>query len=163
RRPAEVARRVHAAEHLRAPPLRPLLQRQQVRRRGGHLRGAGPRPQALPHRREPHRGPRLLHGRGGVLAVCRAPRRAGGRRRPGGGCAETAEFLRVFQDESVKPTPYEQKLWHWYDCTDDAVNLANCPVVAYSGEIDKQKQAADVMDKALRAEGITLIHVIGPK
>ena len=40
-----------------------------------------------------------------------------------------------------------------YDCTDYAVNLFNCPTVAYSGEIDKQKQAADVMAKALADEG----------
>ena len=33
--------RVHAAGHDRAAPLRPVLQRQQVRRRGGHLRGDG--------------------------------------------------------------------------------------------------------------------------
>ena len=55
------------------------------------------------------------------------------------------------------------KLWHMYDCTDYAVNLFNCPTVAYSGEIDKQKQAADMMAKALEAEGITLTHLIGPK
>jgi hypothetical protein len=82
---------------------------------------------------------------------------------PGAGFSETADFLKVFQDESVRPTPYEQKLWHLYDCTDYAVNLFNCPTVAYSGEIDKQKQAADMMAKAMAAEGLTLEHVIGPK
>jgi dienelactone hydrolase len=82
---------------------------------------------------------------------------------PGAGFSETADFLRVFQDENLKPTWYEQKLWHLYDCTDYAVNLFNCPTVAYSGEIDRQKQAADMMAKALAAEGMTLEHVIGPK
>jgi hypothetical protein len=81
---------------------------------------------------------------------------------PGAGFSETAEFLKVFQREAVKPTWYEQKLWHLYDCTDYAVNLFNCPVVAYSGEIDAQKQAADMMAKAMAAEGLTLEHVIGP-
>src|SRR5262249_47468640 len=47
--------------------------------------------------------------------------------------------------------------------TDYAVNLFNCPTVAYSGEIDKQKQAADIMARAMAAEGLTLEHVIGPK
>src|SRR5262249_846577 len=47
--------------------------------------------------------------------------------------------------------------------TDYAVNLFNCPTVAYSGEIDKQKQAADIMAKAMAAEGLTLEHVIGPR
>jgi len=54
-------------------------------------------------------------------------------------------------------------LWHWYDCPDYAVNLFNLPTVAYSGEIDKQKQAADVMERALKKEGMELAHIIGPK
>jgi hypothetical protein len=82
---------------------------------------------------------------------------------PGAGFAETAEFLRIFQNEDVRPPEYERKLWHLYDCTDYAVNLFNCPTIAYSGEIDKQKQAADVMEVALEAEGMKLMHVIGPK
>ena len=82
---------------------------------------------------------------------------------PGAGFSETAEFLNVFQNEKVQPTDYERKLWHIYDCPDYAVNLFNLPTVAYSGEIDKQKQAADVMEKALKAEGIDLVHIIGPK
>jgi hypothetical protein len=82
---------------------------------------------------------------------------------PGAGFSETADFLKVFQKEVVKPTWYEQKLWHWYDSTDYALNLANCPTVAYSGEIDSQKQAADMMVRAAAAEGIQLVHVIGPQ
>src|SRR5437867_8991596 len=82
---------------------------------------------------------------------------------PGAGFSETADFLKVFQSETLKPAWYEQKLWHLYDATDYAVNLFNCPTVAYSGEIDKQKQAADMMEKALAAEGLKLTHVIGPK
>lgn len=82
---------------------------------------------------------------------------------PGAGFAETADFLKVFQNEKVEPSWYEQKLWHLYDCTDYAMNLFNCPTVAYSGEIDSQKQAADMMAKALEKEGIRLMHIIGPK
>ncbi len=82
---------------------------------------------------------------------------------PGAGFSETADFLKVFQQEAVKPAPYEQKLWHWYDSTDYALNLFNCPTVAYSGEIDGQKQAADMMAKALAAEGMELTHIIGPQ
>ena len=82
---------------------------------------------------------------------------------PGAGFAETADFLRVFQNETLTPTWFERKLWHLYDSTDYAVNLSNCPTVAYSGEIDRQKQAADRMAEALRAEGVDLTHLIGPK
>jgi hypothetical protein len=80
---------------------------------------------------------------------------------PGAGFSETADFLKVFQREPVKPTWYEQKLWHLYDCTDYALNLFNCPTVAYSGEKDAQKQAADMMAMALKAEGIELAHIMG--
>lgn len=81
---------------------------------------------------------------------------------PGAGFAETPEFLRVFQQEHVRPTWWEQRLWHWYDCPDWALNLRHCPTIAYSGENDRQKQAADVMEQALAAEGMVLTHVIGP-
>jgi hypothetical protein len=37
-----------------------------------------------------------------------------------------------------------------------------CPTVAYSGAIDRQKQAADIMSRALAEEGITLVQILGP-
>ncbi len=82
---------------------------------------------------------------------------------PGAGFAETPRFLDVFQKEKLAPTWYEQKLWNLYDCDKYAANLLNLPVVAYSGELDGQKQAADVMAEALKKEGVELTHVIGPK
>jgi dienelactone hydrolase len=81
---------------------------------------------------------------------------------PGAGFAETTEFLRIFQNEIIQPTDYEKKLLHWYDSTDWAGNLFNCPTVAYSGEIDTQKQAADMMQKAMEREGLKLTYIIGP-
>jgi dienelactone hydrolase len=81
---------------------------------------------------------------------------------PGAGFSETADFLKVFQDETLRPTPWEQKLWRLYDATEYAANIFNVPLVAYSGEIDRQKQAADMMEKAMAAEGLTLTHIIGP-
>ena len=82
---------------------------------------------------------------------------------PGAGFSETADFLKIYQAEKVAPTWYEKKLWHLYDATDYAANLFNCPSVAYSGEIDGQKQAADIMAKALADEGMKLTHIIGPQ
>lgn len=83
---------------------------------------------------------------------------------PGAGFSETPEFLNVFQTEDVSSVPgFQQTLWKWYNATDSALNLFHCPTVAYSGEIDRQKQAADIMEKHLRAEGIDLVHVIGPQ
>jgi hypothetical protein len=80
---------------------------------------------------------------------------------PGAGFSETADFLKVFQREKVQPAWYERKLWHLYDSTDYALNLFNCPTVAYSGERDSQKQAADMMAQALQVEGIELVHILG--
>ncbi len=81
---------------------------------------------------------------------------------PGSGFSETPEFLRVFQKEEVDNAPwYQKKLWHWYNATDNALNLWHCPTVAYSPELDRQKQAADEMEKALLGEQIDLKHIIG--
>jgi hypothetical protein len=63
----------------------------------------------------------------------------------------------------VTPTEWEKTLWRWYDCPGYAVNLFNCPTVAYSGELDAQKQAADVMQEALKQEGVPLTYLIGPQ
>lgn len=81
---------------------------------------------------------------------------------PGAGFSETPDFLKVFQKETLQPTWYEKKLWHLYDCTDYAGNLFNLPTVAYSGEKDTQKQAADMMAAAMKKEGLSLVHLIGP-
>ena len=82
---------------------------------------------------------------------------------PGAGFAETPEFLNVFQNEKVDPTWYERKLWHLYNATDTPSNFFNLPTVAYSGENDKQKQAADVMAREMATVKLDLTHVIGAK
>ncbi len=82
---------------------------------------------------------------------------------PGAGFSESPEFLKVFAKEQLeaqlvggeavaavrraRPTPRTS---------------ATCPLVAYSGEKDKQKQAADLMAGVLGKAGIELVHVIGP-
>jgi len=82
---------------------------------------------------------------------------------PGVGFSETAGFLHLYPAGAPRPNGYEQKLWHLYDSVDYAANLFNCPLVAYSGEIDGQKQAADMMSLALADEGMTMTHIIGPQ
>jgi hypothetical protein len=83
---------------------------------------------------------------------------------PGAGFAETPEFLGSFQNEDVRNAPWwQQKLWKVYNATDYALNVSNCPTIAYSGEIDKQKQAADVMERELKKEGLDMVHIIGPQ
>jgi acetyl esterase/lipase len=79
---------------------------------------------------------------------------------PGAGFAETRRYQNL-RDEDVPW--YERKLWGVYDVPDYTRNLFNVPtVVAYSGEKDKQIQAARVMEEAFQAEGRELTHLIGP-
>jgi dienelactone hydrolase len=80
---------------------------------------------------------------------------------PGAGFAETAEYTGILKKEPELPV-WEQRLWSMYNATDYAANLRQVPLVAYSGEKDRQIQAAQVMERALRAEGLTLDHIIGP-
>ncbi|HUR38444.1 MAG TPA: prolyl oligopeptidase family serine peptidase, partial [Planctomycetota bacterium] len=81
---------------------------------------------------------------------------------PGAGFAETPVYSNIYKD-AVKPTPWQETLWHMYNATDYAENYFNTSLVAYSGEIDPQKAAADTMAKALKEVGLEMIHVIGPK
>ena len=83
---------------------------------------------------------------------------------PGAGFSETPEFLDVFQGEDARQNDpaFQRTLWQLYDCPPWAINLSQCPTVVYSGEVDRQKQAADVMEKALEKVGIDMLHVIGP-
>lgn len=79
---------------------------------------------------------------------------------PGAGFAETAQYNRLTPDKY--PPTYEQTLWGLYDVPDYARNLFNLPVVAYSGEEDKQIQAARVMEQAFASNDRTMTHLIGP-
>ena len=79
---------------------------------------------------------------------------------PGAGFAETARYTRMKPENF--PPEYEQKLWGAYDVPDYVRNLFNVPTIAYSGENDRQIQAARVMEEAFEAEGEKLKHLIGP-
>lgn len=79
---------------------------------------------------------------------------------PGAGFAETAEYNRLSPDQY--PPSFEQTLWRLYDVPNYTRNLFNLPVVAYSGEVDKQIQAARVMERAFLEHGRKLPHLIGP-
>jgi pimeloyl-ACP methyl ester carboxylesterase len=82
---------------------------------------------------------------------------------PGAGFAETQEYLKITAEQRSAMPLWATKLWNWYDATAYAANLFNTPVVAYSGELDRQIQAARVMERAMAGEGLRLSHVIGPK
>ncbi len=79
---------------------------------------------------------------------------------PGAGFAETAQYQKLKPENY--PPKYEQLLWGIYDVPGYTRNLFNMSVIAYSGELDKQIQAAQVMEEAFAAEGQKLPHLIGP-
>src|SRR5690606_23154842 len=79
---------------------------------------------------------------------------------PGAGFAETRQYINLQPDQY--PPVYQQKLWGLYDAPDYVRNLFNVPVIAYSGENDRQIQAAQVMEKAFQQNGRKLTHLIGP-
>ena len=86
---------------------------------------------------------------------------------PGAGFVDTV----VYQGWGKTP-PYELSDWgrrllSWYDVAPWVDNLSNTQVVAYSGELDPQRAAAEAMvaaakaSKTLTADGVELMHVIG--
>lgn len=78
---------------------------------------------------------------------------------PGAGFSETARYQNI--DPQTVPW-YERTLWNVYDVPSYVRNLFNLPVIAYSGEKDRQIQAARVMEEAYAQEGRQLVHLIGP-
>ncbi|MEK0445922.1 MAG: hypothetical protein RLZZ399_1243 [Verrucomicrobiota bacterium] len=82
---------------------------------------------------------------------------------PGAGFAETAQYAKVFAAGKEPPPWWEQMLWSLYDVPGYAANLTNRPVIAYSGEIDPQKQAADMVIASVAKLGVQIPHLIGPK
>jgi len=80
---------------------------------------------------------------------------------PGAGFVDVANYQHI-DEKDIHYPPYERKLWHWFDALGIAPNLLNTTLVAYSGEIDAQKAGADLMEKALAAEGAKMTHIIGP-
>ncbi|MEI6232295.1 MAG: prolyl oligopeptidase family serine peptidase [Planctomycetota bacterium] len=81
---------------------------------------------------------------------------------PGAGFVDVKNYQGL-DKKGVKTPWYEEKLWHWYDSLDYAINLTNTTLVAYSGEIDTQKAAADLMEKTLKDQGVKMTHIVGPQ
>lgn len=78
----------------------------------------------------------------------------------GAGFVEVKRFMKMTPE--TLPPAYIRTLWGQYDVPDCVRNLFNIPVLAYSGEVDGQKMAADIMAESFQAEGQTLEHIIGP-
>ena len=80
---------------------------------------------------------------------------------PGAGFTSTRGYIKNLPD---KLPDYVEKCLHIYDAVDYAENAFNLPIVAYSGEKDPQKAAADNIERALAnfEEPFSFKHLIAP-
>lgn len=80
---------------------------------------------------------------------------------PGAGFTTTHGYI---GNLPAKLPDYQEKCLHIYDALDYAENAFNVPVVAYSGENDGQKKAADNIENALKGfqEPLRFTHLIAP-
>lgn len=81
---------------------------------------------------------------------------------PGAGFVDTVRY----QGWDETHLPYEpgdwgRRLMNWYDVPPWVENLSNTNVIAYSGEVDKQRQAAELMIEAGRKVEMDFLHAIG--
>ena len=78
----------------------------------------------------------------------------------GAGFAETARYNQLKPE--TYPPEYEQRMWKVYDVPNYIRNFLNGPVLAYAGEVDKQKQSSDLVVAAFAAAGGEMPYLIGP-
>ncbi len=81
---------------------------------------------------------------------------------PGAGFVDTIRY----QGWDKKLIPYQpgdwgRRLMNWYDVPPWVENLSNTRVIAYSGEVDPQRQAAETMLQAAENRDVAIEHVIG--
>jgi predicted esterase len=78
---------------------------------------------------------------------------------PGAGFTMTHGYV---ADLPEKLPPYQEACLHIYDAVDYAENAFDVPIVAYSGEKDKQKAAADNITARLKDLGLSMTHLVAP-
>jgi len=80
----------------------------------------------------------------------------------GAGFVDVRRYQKLTPEAVAALPPWEQTLWGQNDVPACVRNLLNVPLVAYSGEHDKQRAAAEIMAEELQAGGLPLTHLIGP-
>src|SRR5262249_42613649 len=79
---------------------------------------------------------------------------------PGAGFTRTHGYA---ANVPAKLPDYVESCLKIYDAVDYAENVFNVPAVAYSGEDDKQLQAARDIEEALKGTKLSITHLIAPK
>ena len=86
---------------------------------------------------------------------------------PGAGFVDTMVYQGWEKTPPYEPSDWGRRLLLWYDVSPWVDNLSNTQVVAYSGELDPQRAAAEAMvaaakaSKRLTADGFEITHIIG--
>jgi dienelactone hydrolase len=78
---------------------------------------------------------------------------------PGAGFTTTRGYLPTLP---ASLPAHEAACLHIYDAADYAENVANVPVVAYSGADDPQIQAARAIEGRLKGTGLSITHLVAP-
>jgi hypothetical protein len=81
----------------------------------------------------------------------------------GAGFVEVRKYQKLTEETVAAMPPWQVTLWGQNDVPAYVRNLLNVPLIAYSGEIDKQREAAEIMTAVLAEEGLELRHYLGPK
>lgn len=80
---------------------------------------------------------------------------------PGAGFVDTIVYQGWERSAPFELTENRLRLLKWYDVLPWVSNLSNTRVVAYSGEVDKQRQAADRVIAQADQDGVEVDYVIG--
>ena len=80
---------------------------------------------------------------------------------PGAGFVDTLRYQGWTQSTPFPLTATAEKLLHWYDVLPWTQNLKGTRTIAYSGEVDKQKMAADRVVARAAELGFEFPYVIG--
>ncbi len=80
---------------------------------------------------------------------------------PGAGFVDTLVYQGWDQKPPYPLTDARKKLLNWYDVLPWVPNLKNTRLVAYSGEVDKQRAAAQRVEDEAKRLNVPITHIIG--
>ncbi len=79
---------------------------------------------------------------------------------PGAGFADTEHYVKIWEWQK-QPLPWQFTLFHYYNATDVAGNIAMVPTFSYVGEMDGHRFSHDAMAAACARDGVPLRRVLG--
>lgn len=80
---------------------------------------------------------------------------------PGAGFIDSIVYQNWDKNPPFEIDAVHQKLLRWYDVLPWVTNLRNTKAIAYSGEVDRQKEAADRVVAAARENEVLIEQIVG--